>query len=162
MSERVLGLDPGTAVTGYGVVESGRDQLGSLVECGVIRTDTRQQMSGRLAALYDGVSELIGRHTPTAVAVESAFYHKNVHTTVTLGQARGVVLLAAAKAGIDVTEFPPATVKKSIVGSGRATKTQIGFMVQRILRLSEPPQPDDAADACAIALTHLITGTTRQ
>jgi crossover junction endodeoxyribonuclease RuvC len=154
---RVLGIDPGTAVTGYGVVDGDTKRTGQLVECGVIRTNARQEVSKRLCTLYDGVVELISRHTPTAVAVESAFYHKNVRTTVTLGQARGVVLLAATKAGLKVTEFPPATVKKSVVGEGRAVKKQVGYMVQRILRLKEPPAPDDAADACAIALTYLIT-----
>lgn len=161
MRLRVLGLDPGTAVTGYGVVDSAARRLGRLVECGVIRTDAEDRMSSRLATLYDGVAELILRHSPSVIAVESAFYRKNVHTTVTLGQARGVILLAAAKAGIEVSEFPPATIKKSVVGIGRAGKDQIGFMVQRILELSEPPQPDDAADACAVALTYLISGAAR-
>ncbi len=161
MSERVLGIDPGTAVTGYGVIDPAGDRPGRLVECGVIRTNSRQDIGRRLAAIHDGISELIARHSPTVVAVESAFYQKNVRTTVTLGQARGVVLLAAAKANIEVVEFPPATVKKSIVGEGRALKQQVGFMVQRILRLKEPPTPDDAADACAIALTYLMVARVR-
>lgn len=156
MNERVLGIDPGTAVTGYGIVESASDRPGRLVECGVIRTNPRHDVGRRLAALYDGVAELIDRHAPTVVAVESAFYQKNVRTTVALGQARGAVLLAAAKAGLGVSEFPPATVKKSVVGEGRAVKEQVGFMVQRILRLKQPPAPSDAADACAIALTYLL------
>jgi crossover junction endodeoxyribonuclease RuvC len=152
-----LGVDPGTAVTGYGVVEAIGYRKRRLVECGVIRTRAGQDVGGRLSTLYDGIVELITRHSPSAVAVESAFYHKNVRTTVTLGQARGVVLLAAARAGLEVSEFPPATVKKSIVGEGQAVKKQVAFMVQRILRLKEPPAPDDAADACAIALTYLMT-----
>ncbi len=157
MNERVLGIDPGTAVTGYGIVESASNRPGRLVECGVIRTNPRHDVGRRLATLYDGVAELIERHAPTVVAVESAFYQKNVRTTVALGQARGAVLLAAAKAGLDVGEFPPATVKKSVVGEGHAVKEQVGFMVQRILRLKQPPAPSDAADACAIALTYLLT-----
>jgi len=156
VTERVLGIDPGTAVTGYGIVDSAGDRPGRLVECGVIRTNPRQPVGRRLAALYDGIAELIDQHVPTTVAVESAFYQKNVRTTVALGQARGVVLLAAAKAGLSVSEFPPATIKKTVVGEGHAVKEQVGFMVQRILRLKDPPAPNDAADACAIALTYLL------
>jgi len=114
-------------------------------------------MSQRLETIYDGVTELIARHQPNTVAVETAFYKTNVRTTVTLGQARGMVLLAAVKAGADIVEFSPATVKKSVSGTGAADKGQVAFMVQKLLRLKEPPKPHDAADACAIALTHLIT-----
>ena len=152
----MLGIDPGTAVTGYGVVEPVSGAIGRLIECGVVRTNSRQAMSRRLETIYDGVTELIARHEPATVAVETAFYKTNVRTTITLGQARGMVLLAAAKAGIEIVEFPPATVKKSVSGAGGAGKGQVAYMVQRLLRLKEPPKPDDAADACAIALTHLI------
>jgi crossover junction endodeoxyribonuclease RuvC len=114
-------------------------------------------MSHRLETIYDGVTELIARHDPSTVAIETAFYKMNVQTTVTLGQARGMVLLAAAKAGTEISEFSPATVKKSVSGAGGADKGQVAYMVQRLLRLKEPPKPHDAADACAIALTHLIT-----
>jgi len=152
----VLGIDPGTAVTGYGVVEPASGALGHLIECGVIRTNSRHAMSQRLETIYDGVTELIARHEPSTVAVETAFYKTNVRTTVTLGQARGMVLLAAAKAGAEIVEFSPATVKKSVSGAGGAGKDHVAYMVQRLLRLKEPPKPDDAADACAIALTHLI------
>lgn len=152
----MLGIDPGTAVTGYGVVEPADGQSGRLIECGVIRTSPRQAMFRRLMTLYDGVTQLIERHAPTVVAVETAFYGRNVRTTLTLGQTRGVVLLAAAKAGVEVAEFPPATVKKSVVGEGGAAKAQVAYMVQRLLRLKEAPAPSDAADACAIALTYLI------
>jgi len=156
VSELVLGIDPGTAVTGYGVVEPVSGVIGRLIECGVVRTNSRQAMSRRLETIFDGVTELIARHEPATVAVETAFYKTNVRTTITLGQARGMVLLAAAKAGIEVVEFPPATVKKCVSGAGGAGKGQVAYMVQRLLRLKEPPKPDDAADACAIALTHLI------
>jgi crossover junction endodeoxyribonuclease RuvC len=152
-----LGVDPGTAVTGYGVVESAADRLADLVECGVIRTKAREQLPLRLQVLYDGVTELIQRHGPAVLALESIFYAKNVRTTVTLGHARGVILLAAARAGIEVAEFPPATVKKSIVGTGRAAKAQVSFMVQRLLNLATPPSPSDAADGIALALTYLVT-----
>ena len=157
MTTRVLGIDPGTAVTGFGVVESINTRTRRLVECGVIRTDGRQELWHRLETLHEGVTALIERHRPDALALESVFYAKNVRTTVVLGHTRGVILLAAAQAGIDVVEFPPATVKKSIVGTGRAAKAQVGYMVQRLLNLRTAPSPDDAADGVALALTYLIT-----
>ena len=153
MSDRVLGIDPGTAVTGYAVIEPIRGTPGHLIECGVIRTRAKHAMGFRLETIYDGVTELIARHEPATVAVETAFLKSNV----TLGQARGMVLLAAAKAGVEIAEYTPATVKKSVSGAGGAGKEQVAYMVQRLLRLKDPPKPDDAADACAIALTYLIT-----
>ncbi|NIM49425.1 MAG: crossover junction endodeoxyribonuclease RuvC [Gemmatimonadales bacterium] len=156
MRLRVLGVDPGTTVTGYGVVEPAAGRPGRLVECGVIRTNPKQKMWHRLDTLYDGICELIERHEPTTLALESIFYGKNVRTTVTLGHARGVILLAAARAGLDITEFPPATVKKSVVGAGGAAKTQVAYMVQQLLNLKRPPTPSDAADGVAVALTYLI------
>ena len=156
MTERVLGIDPGTAVTGYGVVEPANGRPGQLVECGVIRTNPKHKMWDRLNTLFDGVSELIERHRPRTLAVESVFLGKNVRTTVTLGQARGVILLAAARAGVAIAEFSPATVKQSIAGRGGAAKSQVGFMVQQLLRLTRPPTPSDAADGVAVALTYLM------
>lgn len=153
----MLGIDPGTAVTGYAILEPKSGTPGRLIECGVIRTKAKHAMSNRLETIFDGVSELIARHQPATVAVETAFLKSNVRTTVTLGQARGMVLLAAAKAKTEIAEFPPATVKKSVSGAGGAGKGQVAYMVQRLLRLKDPPKPDDAADACAIALTYLIT-----
>ena len=156
MTIRVLGIDPGTAVTGYGVVEPANGRPGRLIECGIIRTNPRDKMWHRLDSLYQGVAELIERHQPDALAVESIFFGKNVRTTVVLGQARGVILLAGAQAGIDVAEFPPAQVKLSIVGRGGAAKGQVSYMVQQLLRLAAPPAPSDAADGIAVALTYLI------
>ena len=165
MSARVLGIDPGTAVTGYAVVDYANRQLGQLlgqlIECGVIRTNPRQPISRRLDDLFAGVTELIERHDPTVLAVESIFYGQNVRTTVSLGHARGVILLAGTRAGVEIAEFTPATVKKSVVGNGGATKQQVGYMVQRLLKLRAPPKPADASDACAIALTHLIKSRSR-
>jgi crossover junction endodeoxyribonuclease RuvC len=158
VSTCVLGIDPGTAVTGYGVIEPSRGRAGRLIECGVIRTDDAQPLGDRLDTLFEGVTTLIARHHPEAVAVESVFYAKNVRTTVTLGHARGVILLAAARAGVPVSEFTPATVKKNVVGNGRAAKAQVGFMVQKLLNLATPPSPDDAADGVALALTLILTG----
>lgn len=157
MTARVLGIDPGTAVTGYGVIEPANGRLGHLIECGIIRTNPRQPLWHRLEALHEGVSELIDKHRPNTLALENVFYAKNVRTTVVLGHARGVILLAAARAGIDIAEFPPATVKKTIVGSGRAAKSQVAYMVQRLLNLKDPPTPNDAADGVALALTFLLT-----
>ncbi len=153
----MLGIDPGTAVTGYGVVEPANGRPGRLLECGVIRTYPREELWHRLDTIFTGVSELIAHHRPTALAVESIFYAKNVRTTVTLGHARGVILLAAARARLDIAEFPPATVKKSVVGVGGAAKQQVGYMVQRLLNLQRPPTPSDAADGVAVALTYLLT-----
>lgn len=149
----VLGIDPGTAVTGYGLVRS--DSIGSatLVECGVIRTRARESLPSRLREIHDGVTELILRHAPDTLAVEDVFYAHNVRTTVVLGHARGVILLAGAQAGIRVVEYPPAVIKKAVVGNGAATKTQVQFMLTRLLRLRSVPQPSDAADGVAAALT---------
>ncbi|MDH3455264.1 MAG: crossover junction endodeoxyribonuclease RuvC [Gemmatimonadota bacterium] len=157
MSFRVLGIDPGTAVTGFGVVEPAPDRVGRLIECGVIRTKSRDPLATRLSVLHDGVSELIRRHEPSVLALESLFYAKNVRTTVTLGHARGVILLAAGQAEIEVAEFPPATVKKCIVGRGGAAKAQVSYMVQRLLNLASEPSPSDASDGIALALTYLVT-----
>jgi len=161
MSIRVLGIDPGTAVTGFGILETTTRQAAQLVECGIIRTNQRQEVGPRLQTVYDGVKEIIEQHKPSVAAVENIFFGKNPRTTVALGQVRGVVLLAATQAGIEVAEFPPATVKKFVVGEGSAVKDQVGYMVQQLLRLKEPPSPSDAADACAVALTYLISARAR-
>lgn len=152
----VLGIDPGTASTGYGVVKGDGLGLVSLVECGVIRTHAREALALRLREIYDGVNEVIARHRPDALCVEDVFFAKNVRTTVVLGHARGVVLLAGQQAGLVIHELPPAEIKKAVVGTGRATKEQVQFMVARILRLKSVPQPTDAADGVAAALAYLM------
>jgi crossover junction endodeoxyribonuclease RuvC len=152
----VLGVDPGTVVTGYGVVDGGGRSRAQLVECGVIRPARGAALPVRLADIYDGVCELISRHQPTVVALESVFLRRNVHSTVTLGQAHGVILLAAAQAEVTIARYPPATVKKAVVGTGRAGKRQVGYMVAQLLSLAAPPAPADAADGVAVALTHLL------
>jgi crossover junction endodeoxyribonuclease RuvC len=155
----VLGIDPGTACTGYGVVK-GDGGLGtgavSLVECGVIRTKARDPLPSRLHEIYEGVAELLERHRPDALSVEDVFYAKNVRTTVVLGHARGVVLLAGQQAKVDIHEIPPAEIKKAIVGRGAATKDQVQFMLTRLLRLKNAPEPSDAADGVAAALACLM------
>jgi crossover junction endodeoxyribonuclease RuvC len=152
----ILGIDPGTANTGYGVVQGDGLGLVSLVECGVIRTKPRDPLADRLFEIFEGVSELIARHRPDALSVEDVFYAKNVRTTVVLGHARGVVLLAGRRANVDIHEIPPAEIKKAVVGTGAATKEQVQFMVTRLLRLKSVPQPSDAADGVAAALACLM------
>jgi crossover junction endodeoxyribonuclease RuvC len=152
----VLGIDPGTAVTGYGVVrKEGRNPL-TLIECGVIRTRPRDELPQRLSEIHDGVVELIRRHQPTVLSIEDIFYARNVRTTVVLGHARGVILLAGAKAGLEIHEYPPSEIKKAVAGTGAATKLQIQFMVTRLLRLKSAPQPSDAADGVAAALAYAL------
>jgi len=156
----VLGIDPGTANTGYGVVKGDGPGLGlgiiSLVECGVIRTRPRDPLATRLRDIYEGVVELIERHRPNVLCVEDVFYAKNVRTTVVLGHARGVVLLAGSRANLEIREIPPAEIKKAIVGTGAATKEQVQFMITRLLRLKSAPQPSDAADGVAAAIAGLV------
>ncbi len=152
----VLGIDPGTAVTGYGIIrKEGRNPL-TLIECGVIRTKPRDPLPQRLAEIYDGIVELIRRHSPNVLSIEDIFYARNVRTTVVLGHARGVILLAAVQAGLEIHESPPAEIKKAVAGTGAATKLQVQFMVARLLRLKSAPQPTDAADGVAAALAFAL------
>lgn len=153
----VLGIDPGTAITGYGVVRGEPFGAMALVECGVIRTRPRDPLPVRLREIHDDVRALLDRHKPDALAVEDVFYARNVRTTVVLGHARGVVLLAGAQASVAIHEYPPAEIKKAVVGTGAATKEQVQFMVTRLLRLRSAPQPSDAADAAAVALAHIMS-----
>jgi crossover junction endodeoxyribonuclease RuvC len=154
----VLGIDPGTAVTGYGVVSSVNGKS-KLQECGVLRTSPRAPLSDRLHDIFEGVTELIERHKPDALAVEDVFFARNVRTTVVLGHARGVVLLAGARAGLTIHEYAPATIKKTVVGRGAATKDQVQYMTARLLQLKHPPQPADAADGVACALTCVMSAS---
>lgn len=155
---RVLGIDPGSSVTGYGVVE-GRGTRCRLVECGVIRSPRRQDLAVRLLHIYSDLQAVIERLEPDCVSVEGIFFRENARTAVVLAHARGVALLAGAESGLPVIEYPPAEIKKAVVGTGRATKTQVGFMVQKLLGLAEPPRPADASDGCAAALCHILIGT---
>ena len=158
MTRLVLGVDPGTAVTGYGVVAfDGR--TATLVECGVIRTNAKDPLPSRLHSIHDGISELIARHEPDTVAVEDVFYARNVRTTIVLGHARGVILLAAQQAQREIREYPPAEIKKAITGNGAATKEQVQYMVARLLRLKHAPEPADASDGVAAALCACLATT---
>jgi crossover junction endodeoxyribonuclease RuvC len=152
----ILGIDPGTQVTGYGVVRGDGPSAMTLVECGVIRTQADQPLPYRLRQIHDGVTELLQRHRPDVMSVEDVFYARNVRTTVTLGHARGVILLAGEQAHVRVHEMAPAAIKKAVVGAGAATKEQVQFMTTRLLRLKTVPKPADAADGVAAALAYLM------
>jgi crossover junction endodeoxyribonuclease RuvC len=158
LSSLVLGIDPGTAVTGFGVVSRGPDGRVSLVECGVIRTSPGRPLPSRIRDIYEGVVELIERHGPVAVSVEDVFHGKNSRTALSLGHARGAILLAASLRDLTICEYTAVEIKKAVVGTGRATKDQVGFMVQQQLRLKSAPTPADAADGVAAALCHCMVG----
>jgi crossover junction endodeoxyribonuclease RuvC len=152
----VLGVDPGTQVTGYGVVKGSSPNEMSLLECGVIRTQARDPLPSRLREIHEGIADLMTRHRPDVLSIEDVFYARNVRTTVTLGHARGVILLAGEQHGVRVHELAPAEIKKAVVGSGAATKEQVQFMLTRLLRLKSAPKPADAADGVAAALGYIM------
>ena len=147
-----LGIDPGTARLGYGLVEAATDPI--LIDFGVIETAASVDMPSRLSGLYDAVTTLISTHHPDVLAVEQLIFARNVTTAITVGQARGVVLLAAARGGIAIAEYSPSEVKHAVTGYGKADKSQIQEMVRIILGMEFVPTPDDAADALAVALCH--------
>lgn len=152
-----LGIDPGTAICGYGFVESKGSRL-IAHEYGAITTSSKARPEDRLVKLYDGVDELIKKYNPDVMGVEQLFFNRNVTTAIPVGQARGVVLLAAAKNGLRLVEHTPLQVKQAVTGYGKATKEQVIYMVTRLLNLPEPPKPDDVADALAMAIctTHVL------
>jgi len=152
-----LGVDPGTAITGYGVVGRTPDDRYVLLACGVIRTSPDQLMHLRLLELHTDLSNIIQEFDPDVVAVEKLFFGRNVTTAITVGQARGVILLAAARQGCPVAEYTPAEIKQALTGYGNADKQQMQQMVKQVLGLAEIPRPDDAADGVAIAICHLQT-----
>ncbi|MSR36111.1 MAG: crossover junction endodeoxyribonuclease RuvC [Gemmatimonadetes bacterium] len=155
-SQLVLGIDPGTAVTGYGVVERSGQQV-TLVECGVIRTSAGRPLAIRIRDIYEGIVDLIERHRPSAVSIEDVFHGKNSRTALSLGHARGAIMLAAALKDLEIAEYTAVQIKKAVTGTGRATKDQVGFMVQQRLRLRSAPAPADAADGVAAALCHCMS-----
>ncbi len=150
-----LGIDPGTAILGFGVIRGDTDP--QLIDVGVIETDAKSPMPDRLVILHAETARLIERYQPDVMAIEQLFFARNVTTAIAVGQARGVVLLAAAQAGVAVAEYSPSEVKFAVVGYGKADKRQMQEMVKLILNLPEVPHPDDAADALAIALCHAQT-----
>ncbi len=157
---RVLGIDCGTEYTGYGVVEledSGR--LVCLIS-GAIKLSAREPLPLRLSRISERLAEIIREHQPDNVAIEDVFYALNVKSALKLGQVRGVAMLAAASAGLEVAEYSPLSIKSAVVGYGRAEKHQVQHMVRQLLELEEIPEPADAADALAIAICHLHTSAT--
>lgn len=151
----ILGIDPGTATTGFGLITEDAAGEARLLRYGVIQTPAGDPMPQRLRTIHQQVGALIAANSPDAVAIEELFFKRNVTTAITVGQARGVVLLAAAEAGAPVFEYKPAEVKQALVGYGSADKAQIQEMVRIMLGLAEIPRPDDAADAVAVAICHL-------
>jgi len=151
---RILGLDPGTASVGYGLIEESEGQI-SVVAYGVIRTEPKDGDSARrLQIIYEQLDELLNQFEPDAAAVEELFFGRNITTAISVGQARGVLLLALANAGIPIAEYSPPKIKEAVSGYGNASKQQVQYMVQNLLDLEEIPKPDDAADGLAVALTH--------
>ena len=157
-AELILGIDPGTAITGYGVVAKEGGGAVSLVECGVVRTSSGEILAVRIRDIYEAITTLITRHAPSVLVVEDVFQGKNVQSALKLGHARGAILLAGALGEIPIVEYSPREIKKAVVGNGNATKDQVGFMVQQQLRLKAPPSPADAADGVAAALCHCMAG----
>jgi crossover junction endodeoxyribonuclease RuvC len=152
-----LGIDPGTATTGYGLVRLTTQDALEAVAFGVIVTPPNMPAHARLLMLYRDLKELISIHHPDCCAVEKLFFQRNVSTAMAVGQARGVVLLAVAETGDEVAEYTPNEIKQAVVGYGSAGKRQVQEMVRTLLGLPEIPKPDDAADALAVAITHLHT-----
>jgi crossover junction endodeoxyribonuclease RuvC len=150
----VLGIDPGTASTGYGLVQGERNQLRTLAH-GVISTRPGIPLERRLADIHGAVTDLIARHRPDAIAIEELYFGANARTAFAVGQARGVVLLAAGQQGVPSRSYTPQQVKGAVCGHGRASKDQVGRMVSRLLGLGDPPSPDHAADALAVAICDL-------
>jgi crossover junction endodeoxyribonuclease RuvC len=150
---RVLGIDPGTAITGYGIVEGEGDSL-TLVTYGAITTPANQPLPQRLQQIYRQLQALIAEWHPQSAAVEELFFSKNARTALVVGHARGVALLAITNAGLPIQEYKPAEVKQAVAGYGGAPKDQVQGMVQLLLDLEDIPRPDDAADALAVAICH--------
>ncbi|MEA4947491.1 MAG: crossover junction endodeoxyribonuclease RuvC [Oscillospiraceae bacterium] len=155
---RILGVDPGIATVGFGVVEFDRENY-TLQKCGVITTPAHTSLSSRLNQIYDDMTELIGSFRPDCLSVEELFFNTNITTGISVAHGRGVILLAAYKSNVPVYEYTPLQVKQSVVGYGRAEKKQVMDMVRRICALKAVPRPDDAADAVALALCHARSAT---
>jgi crossover junction endodeoxyribonuclease RuvC len=153
---KVVGIDPGTAACGYGIVHESAGRLRAVTH-GCWSTSAGEALELRLKTIYDGVAALIVEHSPDAVALEESFVGADARTALSVGQARGAVLVAAANAGVPCTEYPPARVKQSICGYGRAEKAQVQRMVQAILALEALPTPNHAADALAVAICHALS-----
>ena len=157
---RIMGIDPGVATVGFGVIDSERSGQ-RFVRCGVITTPANTPLTSRLDRIYSDLGELIRLFNPDAAAVEELFFNTNITTGISVAEGRGVILLACFHSGVPVYEYTPLQVKQAVVGYGRAEKRQVIDMVKRILNLPAAPKPDDAADAVAIALCHARSATSR-
>jgi len=149
----IMGIDPGTAITGYGLINKENNIL-TLLEYGVIRTEKDIPANLRLLEVFEGINELIDRFKPEHIAIEELFFNKNTKTALSVGQSRGVIILAAELKGVRTFEYTPLQVKQAVVGYGRADKKQVQFMVKAIMDMKEIAKPDDAADALAISICH--------
>ncbi len=158
----VIGIDPGTAITGYGLVRESQDGSLNAVEYGVVTTSPDLSMPQRLMVLHRRLSEIILLHRPQSGAVEKLFFQRNVRTAMNVGQGRGIALLTLAEADIDVAEYTPLEIKQAVAGYGGADKKQIQYMVRALLNLEKIPSPDDAADALAVAICHIHSARIRQ
>ena len=155
---RILGIDPGIATIGFGLVETERNKI-RLIRCGVITTPAHTSLAARLEQLFNDLSELLEAFRPDAVSIEELFFNTNITTGIAVAHGRGVILLACQRAGVEIFEYTPLQVKQAVVGYGRAEKKQVMDMVRRICGLAAAPRPDDAADAVALALCHARSST---
>ena len=155
---RILGIDPGYGITGFGLVDAQRNSF-RLLNCGAITTPAGMDFSARLEIIYEDMRQLLEVAKPDVVAIEELFFGQNVTTGIGVAQSRGVILLAIRQAGLPVYQYKPMQVKQAVVGYGNATKHQVQDMTKRLLHLTEMPKPDDAADAIAIALCHARSST---
>ena len=151
----VMGIDPGIAITGYGIIQTGPRNEYQCIDYGVVTTQAGTPDAERLSILYDELTALIQRYQPDSSAVEKLFFQKNVKTALAVGQARGVAMLTLAQANLPIQEYTPNDVKQTVCGYGNADKQQVQRMVQTLLHLDELPKPDDAADALAVAICHI-------
>lgn len=154
---RILGIDPGTGILGFGVIEADGRGKAQLVDAGVIRTPVKEDDAVRLLTIYEELTDIISTSRPVVMAVEKLFFAQNVTTAMTVSQARGVVLLAGKIAGLEIAEYTPLQIKQALTGYGRADKKQIQEMVRVLLGLKDVPKPDDCADALAAAITHSMS-----
>lgn len=152
----ILGIDPGLAIVGYGVIET-QKSASRAIDCGVINTPKEDSVPIRLTKIYDGMISLIEKYKPDCIAIEELFFNTNITTGINVAQARGVILLACTQKNLKMYEYTPLQIKQALTGYGKAEKKQIQFMVTRLLNLKATPKPDDAADGLAVALTHAQT-----
>ncbi len=150
----ILGIDPGTIVTGYGIIKTTGTSRYVLIDYGCIRPPPKHNINDRYLIIHEGAEELIRKYQPDVLSIETQYVHKNPQSAIKLGMARGVVIVAARKSGVDVYEYTPTTAKRSVTGRGGASKEQVQSMLQHLLNLKEKPTPQDAADALALAICH--------